>query len=60
MGGGIHLDENILVFYFMYVCAQSRLTLRSMDCSLTGSSVHGIFQAKILEWVGIPSSRGSS
>ena len=31
-----------------------------MDCSLTGSSVHGILQARILEWVAIPSSRGSS
>ena len=32
----------------------------SMDCSPLGSSVHGIFQAKILEWVTISSSRGSS
>ena len=31
-----------------------------MDCSLTGSSVHGIFQARILEWVAISFSRGSS
>ena len=31
-----------------------------MDCSLPGSSVHGILQARILEWVAIPSSRGSS
>ena len=31
-----------------------------MDCSLPGSSVHGIFRAKILEWVAIPFSRGSS
>ena len=31
-----------------------------MDCSLAGSSVHGILQAKTLEWVAIPSSRGSS
>ena len=29
-----------------------------MDCSLPGSSVHGIFQARILEWVAIPLSRG--
>ena len=28
-----------------------------MDCSLPGSSVHGIFQAGILEWVAISSSR---
>ena len=31
-----------------------------MDCSLTGSSVHGIFQARILEWVAMSFSRGSS
>ena len=30
-----------------------------MDCSLPGSSVHGIFQARILEWVVISFSRGS-
>ena len=34
--------------------AQSCLTLRDpMDCSLPGSSVHGIFQARVLEWVAI-------
>ena len=33
---------------------QSFLTLRDpMDCSLPGSSVHGIFQARVLEWVAI-------
>ena len=31
-----------------------------MDCSPSGFSVHGIFQARILEWVAIPCSRGSS
>ena len=31
-----------------------------MDCSLPGSSVDGIFQARILEWVSISSSRVSS
>ena len=31
-----------------------------MDYSLPGSSVHGILQARILEWVAIPFSRGSS
>ena len=30
-----------------------------MDCSLPGSSVHGILQARILEWVATPSSRES-
>ena len=31
-----------------------------MDCSLSGPSVPGILQARILEWVAMPSSRGSS
>ena len=30
-----------------------------MDCSLPGSSAHGILQERILEWVAISSSRGS-
>ena len=37
-----------------------RLFVIPMDCSPPGSSVHGIFQTRILEWVAIPSSRGSS
>ena len=41
--------------------AQSCLTLcNSMICSLPGSSVHGILQARILETVAIPFSRQSS
>ena len=41
--------------------AQSCLTLcNPMDCSLPGSSVHVILQARIPEWVAIPFSRGSS
>ena len=41
--------------------AKSCLTLYNpMDCSLPGSSVHGIFQVRILEWVAISFSRGSS
>ena len=41
--------------------AQSCLTLCDpMDCSPPGSSVQGIFQARILEWVAFPFSRGSS
>ena len=40
---------------------QSCLTLWDpMDCSSPGSPVHGILQARILEWVAIPFSRGSS
>ena len=41
--------------------AQLCPTLRDpMDCSLPGSSVHGIFQARVLEWIAISFSRGSS
>ena len=41
--------------------ARSCLTLcNPMDCSLPGSSVHGILQARILKWIAMPSSRGSS
>ena len=39
--------------------AQSRLTLSDpVDCSLPGSSVHGIFQARVLEWGAIALSNG--
>ena len=37
-----------------------RLFATPWDCSLPGSSVHGIFQARVLEWVAIAFSRGSS
>ena len=41
--------------------AQSCLNLcNHMGCSLSGSSIHGIFQTRILEWVAISFSRGSS
>ena len=41
--------------------AQSCPTLCDpMDCSLPSSSVHGILQDRILEWISIPFSRGSS
>ena len=51
---------------FMYACVyacepKSCLTICDpKDCSLPGSSVHGILQARILEWVALPSSGGSS
>ena len=44
----------------MATFAQLYLTLCSpMDCNLPGSSVHGIFQARILEWVATSYFRGS-
>ena len=49
-----------LLLVFVSV-AQSCLTLCSpMDYSLPGSAVHGIFQARVLEWVAFSCSRGSS
>ena len=43
------------------VACQAPLSMEfSMDCSPPGSPVHGILQARILEWVAMPSSRGSS
>ena len=47
----------------MQWCVHTQLCLtlcNSMDCNPPGSSVHGILQAGILEWVAMPSSRGSS
>ena len=47
----------------MCVCVLRRFSLTlcdPMDCSPPGFSVHGILQARILEWVAIPFSRGSS
>ena len=45
----------------MRLVAQLYLTLCDpMDCSPPGSSVLGILQARILEWVAMPSSRESS
>ena len=46
-----------------YVCLTTWLCLTlcdPMDCSPPGSSVHGILQARKLEWVAMPFSRGPS
>ena len=40
--------------------SQVRLSCDATDCSPSGSSVHGISQARILKWVAISFSRGSS
>ena len=48
----------LLYFNTKVEAAQSCLTLCDpLDCSLPGSSVHGILQTRILEWVSIPFSR---
>ena len=58
----VNIINEITYFLFIYVLvALSYPTLcDSMDCSCPGSSVHGILQAEVLEWVAIPCSRGSS
>ena len=54
-------EEKLVNYPCMCSAAQSSLTLcNPMDCSLPGFSVHEIFQARILEWVAISISRGSS
>ena len=45
----------------LFLVTQLCLTLCDpMDCSPPGSSVHRILQARIPEWIAMPSSRGSS
>ena len=50
------------VFVEIDVCVHSQscpALCNPMDCNLPGSSVHGILQARILEWGAMPSFRGS-
>ena len=58
------MDSELLQRCYLCVCdklLQSCLAVCDpMDCSPPGSSVHGILQARILEWVAMSSSRGSS
>ena len=57
----LNIILNVLTSCFVCFFAQWCLTLRNpMDWSLPGFPVHGIFQARILEWVAISFSRGSS
>ena len=52
---------NEIILYSVKSVTQSCPTLCDpVGCSLPGSSVHGILQARILEWAAIPFSRGSS
>ena len=54
-------DENLILIICCCLFAKLHLTLWDpMDCSPPGSSVHGILQARALEWVAESSSRGSS
>ena len=56
----LHMTQTILTIKILVVALSYVQLWESMDCSPTGSSVSGIFQARILEWFAISSSRGSS
>ena len=52
--------EGLKVKFKLLVIQQCLTLCDPMDCSLLGSSVHRILQARILKWVAISYSRGSS
>ena len=55
------LCEDMFLFYRLCsVTSAVSGSLDPMDCTPPGSSVHGTFQARILEWAALPFSRGSS
>ena len=64
--GGKNLEIRIDIYTLkvktlkVFIAQLSPTLCDPMDCSLPGSSDHGILKARILEWVGIPSSRASS
>ena len=53
-------NQNTLVGICCLVAKSCLIFCYPMDCGLPGSSVHGISQARVLEWVAISFSRGSS
>ena len=56
-----HITEWTLLHVYACFVAQLCPTLCDpMNCGPPGSSAHGILQARVLEWVAMPSSRGSS
>ena len=66
---GIYIYMCVCVYIYVCVCVCTRARARSQslqsspvlydprDCILPGSSVHGILQARILEWIAMPFSR---
>ena len=60
----VSLEVKLTDFVFQMMCALKSLQLcltlcDNIDCGSPGSSVHGILQTRILEWVAMPSFRGS-
>ena len=58
VGGGDNFTDQEIHYQFPQMLCP--VLSNPMDCSPPGSSVHGILQARILLWVAIPFSRGSS
>ena len=60
--GAVEMEDIGKILFMLSLFSRSVVsdTCDRMDCSLPGSSVHGILQARILEWVSISFSRGSS
>ena len=57
----IWILENFMDMCVCYVASVVSNSIQPwMDCSFPGSSLHGILQARALEWVAVPSSRGPS
>ena len=53
-------DKSSIITGCVLICFSRVQVCDPVDYSLPGSSVHGILQARTLEWVAMPSSRGSS
>ena len=56
----IYIWNYIYIYIYTNMLSRVWLFCDPMDCCLPGSSVHGIFQARILKWFAISYSRGSS
>ena len=54
------MKHTVISMKVKVLVAQCLTLCNPLDCGPVGSSVHGIFQARILEWAAIPFSRGSS
>ena len=55
-----HPQIYIIIIYNISVAQSCPTLCNPMGCSLSGSSIHGVFQARVLEWIAISFSRRSS
>ena len=56
----ILMDKEEVIALKVSVAQSCLIICDPTDCSSLGSSIHGILQARILEWIAIPFSKGSS